>query len=170
MSKTTSLTQAKYYDKPDGEDLAGKLVYTNKWAAAVGIGSATADVLMYSHTKGYLATLARYAFFVAPACGIASSFTFGTYISTRLRGKDDVYNYFVGSVAAGGVVGRWAKSVKAGLFFSGVFCIASIAKRTSINEGWEFFPAIPQGWGNIRSIRQDCSIVDEREPGWTTGK
>lgn len=85
-----TLFDLRYYDKPDGEDLFGKMVYTNKVATYIGIGVATHDVLLYSHTKGYGATLGRYMWYFAPLCGIASAFTMGTFISTRMREKDDV--------------------------------------------------------------------------------
>lgn len=90
-SESKSLLQRNYYDHPEGEDIIGKMIATNKYALAVGIGFSTVDVLLYSHTKGYLATLARYAKFTGPLLGVASAFTLGTFMTTRLRGKDDTY-------------------------------------------------------------------------------
>lgn len=84
-----SLIKRKYYDHPDGEDIIGKMIATNKWAVAVGVAFSTVDVLLYSHTKGYTATLARYVKFTGPLVGIASAFTLGTFMTTRFRGKDD---------------------------------------------------------------------------------
>lgn len=130
MSGKRQISERQYYDKPDGQDLVGKLMYTNKWAAAVGAAAATTDVLMVSHTKGYLNTLGRYIFFIGPTCGIASAFTFGTYISTRLREKDDTYNYFVGSFGAAGVLGAWTRNAKLGLFAGGVFCKYTFERET----------------------------------------
>lgn len=165
-----SLLKAEYYDKPEGEDFAGKLVATNKLAATVGTGLAITDVLLYSHPKGYLATLGRFAYFIGPCCGIASAFTFGTFLSTRLRGKDDCYNYYVGSTGAAGVMGAWAKNFKLGLFCIGAFGIMAWVKKLSIEEGWEFLPNNPKGWGNFRSMQHDFTLTSERQKGWTTGK
>lgn len=84
-----SFIQRKYYEHPEGEDIVGKMIATNKWAVAVGVGFSTVDVLLYSNTKGYMATLSRYIKFTAPLVGVASAFTLGTFMTTRLRGKDD---------------------------------------------------------------------------------
>ena len=82
-------TKAQYYNKPEGEDFVGKMVATNKYMLAGAIPAATMDVLMYSHPKGSLATMARYAKWIGPAMGMASMFTAGAYLAYHLRGKDD---------------------------------------------------------------------------------
>lgn len=87
--KSLSLVQINYYDHPEGEDIIGKMIATNKFAVLVGVAFSTVDVLLYSHTKGYMATLGRYLKFTGPLVGVASAFTLGTFMSTRLRGKDD---------------------------------------------------------------------------------
>jgi NADH dehydrogenase (ubiquinone) 1 alpha subcomplex subunit 11 len=79
----------KYYDSPEGQDAFGKMLVTNKYALAAGLGWSTIDVLMVSHPKGYMPTLSRYVYFTVPAMGMASAFTLGTYFATKLRGKDD---------------------------------------------------------------------------------
>lgn len=81
--------KAKYYDAPEGEDAIGKVFVTNKYALAAGLGWSTIDVLMVSHPKGYMPTIARYLYFTGPMMGMATAFTLGTFLSTRIRGKDD---------------------------------------------------------------------------------
>lgn len=86
-----SLLKSKYYDHPDGEDAIGKAVVTNKYALGTALGWASIDVLMISHPKGYLPTISRYLYFTGPAIGMATAFTIGTFVSTRMRGKNDKY-------------------------------------------------------------------------------
>lgn len=84
-----SFFKPNYYDAPDGKDLFGKLMATNKYAFIVGIWWSTADVLMISRTKGYGPTIARFAFNTLPLMGMASAFTAATYAATNYREKDD---------------------------------------------------------------------------------
>lgn len=84
-------TKAQYYNKAEGDDFVGKMVATNKYMLAGAIPAATMDVLMYSHPKGAIQTLARYARWIGPAMGMASMFTAGAYLACHLRGKDDKY-------------------------------------------------------------------------------
>lgn len=86
-----SIFKSKYYDHPDGEDAIGKAVVTNKYALGTALGWASIDVLMISHPKGYLPTISRYLYFTGPAMGMATAFTIGTFMSTRMRGKNDKY-------------------------------------------------------------------------------
>lgn len=83
------LRSSLYYNKPEGEDLVGKMVATNKYMLAGAIPAATIDVILYSHPKGTLATVARFFKWFGPAVGMASAFTVGVYAATNLRGKDD---------------------------------------------------------------------------------
>lgn len=85
------------------------------------------DVVMYSHPKGYLPTISRFMWWIGPAVGMASAFTTGTYIATNLRGKDDKWNYAVGSCAAGGVAGCWMRSPVVGFGMCLAFCKSSIS-------------------------------------------
>lgn len=84
-----SLVKAGYYDKPEGQDCYGKMLATNSYAAAAGLAWSTIDVLMLSRTKGYIPTIARFAYNIGPFMGIASAFTLTTYLATNARGKDD---------------------------------------------------------------------------------
>lgn len=84
-----SIFKTGYYDKPEGEDMFGKMVATNAYAATAGVAWSTIDVLMLSHPKGYLPTMARFAYNIGPLMGMATAFTLTTYMATNIRGKDD---------------------------------------------------------------------------------
>jgi NADH dehydrogenase (ubiquinone) 1 alpha subcomplex subunit 11 len=133
-----------YYDAPEGEDLTGKMIATNRFALIGALSWAVTDILMLSKPKGYLPTIARMGYFALPAAGMASAFTMTTYAATRIRHKDDHLNYALGAIAAGGVCGAWRKSVGKGLALCGVFAVAAVIKKMSVMEGWEFFPEIKQ--------------------------
>jgi NADH dehydrogenase (ubiquinone) 1 alpha subcomplex subunit 11 len=83
------ILKQQYYQRPEGEDFTGKMVATNKYMFAFAAPLAACDILMYTHPKGALATVATFAKWVGPAAGMASLFTAGTYFSCILRGKDD---------------------------------------------------------------------------------
>ena len=80
------------------------------------------DVVMYSHPKGYIPTIARFMWWVGPSMAMASAFTTGTYLSTSLRGKDDKFNYVVGGCGAAGVAGAWARNPVFGFTMCVFFC------------------------------------------------
>lgn len=79
-----------------------------------GLALATYDVVLYSKPKGVPNILGRYVYITGPMMGIATAFTTVTFAATKLRGKDDGLNYFLGGVAAGGVLGSWCKSFVGG--------------------------------------------------------
>lgn len=81
--------KTQYYAKPDGEDYPGKMIASNRFILMGAIPMAIGDALMYSHTKGYIQTIACFAKWMGPAMGMASAFTTGAYAAQHLRGKDD---------------------------------------------------------------------------------
>ncbi|XP_037948794.1 NADH dehydrogenase [ubiquinone] 1 alpha subcomplex subunit 11 [Teleopsis dalmanni] len=161
-----SILKSEYYDHPEGSDAIGKMVATNKYAAAAGLSWSVFDVLMVSHPKGYLPTLARIAYNTGPLMGMASAFTMTTYVITNVRGKDDRLNYFLGGMAAGCVYGAWKRSVVAGCV-SGLFLgIAGTVKKLSKIEGWEFFPEVHTRYSSISP--HDWTLMTGPPKNWTT--
>lgn len=129
-----SLWERDYYDSPDGQDLAGKFVYMNKWAGFIGFAAGTFDVLMVSHTKGYLATLARYMTFMGPSFGVASAYTVGSYAAHSIRGKDDFFNQIVGAMGAGGALGAATHRPQLGMLAVVAICKLKISLRLLQNN------------------------------------
>ncbi|XP_063710122.1 NADH dehydrogenase [ubiquinone] 1 alpha subcomplex subunit 11 [Culicoides brevitarsis] len=166
--RSTSWLYRQYYDKPDGEDLMGKMIATNRYAVVVGYCYSTIDCLLFSHTKGYMQTIGRFAKFTLPLMGIASTFTVLTFASNRLREKDDTFNYMVGATAAGAVAGAAMKNTQVGFACIIAFCAAGWAKRLSLEEGWLFFPPKEHKiYGDWRVADRDWSLREEGERGWT---
>ncbi|XP_067634178.1 NADH dehydrogenase [ubiquinone] 1 alpha subcomplex subunit 11 [Eurosta solidaginis] len=155
------LKSFQYYNHPEGQDIFGKMVATNKYAAVTGLFYSVADVLMYSKPKGYLPTLGRIAYIIGPMMGMASAFTLTTYASTNIRGKDDKFNYFLGGFAAGGVYGAWQKNHVSGLVVGLFLGIAGGVKKLSKQEGWEFFPNVVHRSGNLFIEEHDFTLMKD---------
>lgn len=52
-----------------------------------------------------------------------------------------------------------------------VIAAAAALKKLSKIEGWEFFPHWDgHGYGGLRHVRNDFTIMAERPRSWTTGK
>ncbi|XP_037024369.1 NADH dehydrogenase [ubiquinone] 1 alpha subcomplex subunit 11 [Bradysia coprophila] len=167
-----SLLKVQYYDKPEGQDVFGKMVATNRTALAFGLVTSTYDVLFYTKPQGYIKTIGRYGYFCGPFVGMASAFTMTTYAANRLRGKDDTWNYMAGACASAGVFGAWRRNFVSGCTMAVFFCIAAAVKKLSISEGWEFFPAWDKHiYGNVRHTKSyDFTLLEERPKGYTTNR
>lgn len=160
----------KYYDTPKGDDIFKKLWVTTKIAGSAGLMWSTADVMLYSYPKGYLQTIGRYAYITGPLVGIAAAFTITSNISASLRKKDDNWNYVLGGIAAGNMVGAWRKSIMVGFLASVGFTVAGLVKKNSLDEGWAFMPPINRQVSGVNSKWYDFSLTEERPKNWTTGK
>lgn len=94
LARKYSLHNFRYYDDPEGENLAGKLVATNRFALQGGLmyGSYMAFANFPEHEKGircYQLVAGRIAYFTLPAIACATAFTTTVYVATRLRKTDD---------------------------------------------------------------------------------
>lgn len=168
----SQLLRYKYYDTPEGQDIFSKTFVTSKYAAFAGLGMATYDVLMYSHPQGFAATAGRFAWYIGPMVGMATAFTVTSNIARNIRGKDDKINYFLGGAAAGSIFSAWQRAPIFAVPAAMILGLAGIIKKTSIEEGWEFFPAFPQATKTIKSVRHDWTLVKDIDElkTWTKGK
>lgn len=161
----------KYFDTPDGEDVLQKLVAVLKPTSLVALGLSTIDVMLYSHPKGYLQTLGRYAYISAPILGMATVFVATTNMLTNLRKEDDRVNWMAGGAAAGAVVGVWRKSPQIGFAAAAAFAGVAAGKKFCVQNGYEMFPEPKHRvHGTLKSIRNDWSLIKDRPGNWTTGK
>ncbi|XP_053614628.1 NADH dehydrogenase [ubiquinone] 1 alpha subcomplex subunit 11 [Plodia interpunctella] len=161
----------KYYDSPEGQDIFKKTFVTSKYAAITGLTAASFDVLMYSHPKGFVNTIGRYAWFIGPMVGMAAAFTVTTNVAQNIRGKNDKINYFLGGVAAGSVFGAWQRNATVAVPLSVLLGVAAVIKKTGVDEGWTFFPEISHATKTIQSVRHDWTLVKDLEEykNFTTG-
>lgn len=168
MSK--SFKEYRYFDTPDGEDTIKKLWVASKLAGVTSLGIATGDVLLYSHPKGYLPILGRYAYVCLPIMGMTTAFVIIKNMATSVRGKDDKFNWVLGACTAGGILGAWQKSTRAGFTACMVFSAAAMVKKHALQNGWTLFDHdLKQQQGGIRSVRHDFTLTKHRPGNWTTG-
>nr|XP_034835620.1 NADH dehydrogenase [ubiquinone] 1 alpha subcomplex subunit 11 isoform X2 [Maniola hyperantus] len=162
----------KYYDTPEGHDVFKKAVVTGKYAALAGLGTATLDVLMYSHPKGFFNTGFRYAYYIGPLVGMATAFTLTANYAHNVRGKDDKINYFLGGAASGAVFGAWQRSLAIGVPAAVLLGVAAITKKMSIEDDWSLFPGFTPASKSIKSVKHDWTLVKDIDElkTWTKGK
>lgn len=87
-----------YYDKPDGEDLFGKILVSAKMTTTVGVLAGVYDALARVKTNSALVQIITGLRPTLYTCGIGVVFASITYMSTRIRGKDDPLNHAIGSM------------------------------------------------------------------------
>lgn len=161
-----------YYDTPEGQDCDKKLWNVLENCALYGLMGSTVDVIMYSHPKGYLPTLGRYAYITLPFMGMGASFVITTCMATNLRKKDDVWNYFLGGATVGAIFGAWRKSIKFGgygsLAFGALFAIRKYCLENGIYNFTE--PEYPKYTNDPRvwSLKRDYSIINDPGRTWKT--
>lgn len=81
--------KAKYYDKPEGEDLLSKLIAVNRPALLYGTVSGLMYACMHSNPACIQTKIGQVLYFVWPFAGAASAFATTTYFSAKFRQKDD---------------------------------------------------------------------------------
>lgn len=81
--------KAKYYDKPDGEDLMSKLIAVNRPAFTYGTVSGLCYAAMHSKPACFQTKFGQVLYFIWPFMGAATAFATVTYFSTKIRQKDD---------------------------------------------------------------------------------
>jgi hypothetical protein len=91
-----------------GHDVLQKFGVIFKPVALTAFAVSTTDVMLYSHPKGYLQTLARYVHFGWPIFGAAAAFVLGHNLAGSIRNKDDKLNW----VYRWGVRGRRLRSLE----------------------------------------------------------
>lgn len=84
------LATVKYYDRPDGEDLLGKLVAINRTVYPYCVVSGLMMGLMEQRTTNLAMAFTRGWHYFWPGFAVASTFAGVSYISHNLRKKDDV--------------------------------------------------------------------------------
>lgn len=90
------LKNFQYYDKPEGQDPINKLLGVSKYGLMTGSSIAIFDGIFYSSCKTTLQALNTWGFWTVPLTSMGLAFASVTYISTNVRGKDDLTNYMLG--------------------------------------------------------------------------
>lgn len=92
----TYLYTVKYYDKPEGQDLLGKLIATNRLCLKYGVTLGVMDACMQTGRtlNHYQSKIGRFVHFLWPTIAVPTAFTTATYFAAKFRQKDDMYGHF----------------------------------------------------------------------------
>lgn len=163
--KNLGIYKREYYDEPEGKDLIGKLIGTNRIGFATGFFTAWVDCSLYTKPKTITGILGRFGYWITPCLGMATTYTIVTYAATNLRGKDDMYgicwNHFyvifdlfhfinrwnpvLGGFCSAGVYGAWMRCHVTG-YTLGLFFGKNIVERLDVNSGIWWFGLILRNW------------------------
>lgn len=83
-------TKYHYYNRPEGEDLMGKIIHLNRLAWGPAMFYGIFDSIMIKQEKTFYTRTARIIHFMWPAAACATAFATGAYAANRIRGKDDL--------------------------------------------------------------------------------
>ncbi|CAG9834860.1 unnamed protein product [Diabrotica balteata] len=169
MSQTKEIKTYSYFDTPDGHDVLEKFWCVMKPASLTAFGIGTIDVVAWSHPKGYLPTLGRYAYMGFPIVGASAAFVLVTNASASLRKKDDNWNWFIGGFSAGSVLGAWKRHAMIGFNCGMFFGILAVCRKIMADNNWEVTPSVtPVATQNAWNY--DFTLTKERPGNWTTGR
>lgn len=108
---------------------------------------------------------------MGPLYAVTTTFCLVTYISTRVRGKDDETNYALGGFAAGALMGPFLKQNLIGAWLAIGCAVVGAVKKNSKLNGWEFYPqptTIRKSiHGDFRTPYRNWTVYDPRPKGWT---
>ncbi|KAJ8925919.1 hypothetical protein NQ315_009771 [Exocentrus adspersus] len=174
MSAKVETRPYRYFDTPDGQDTFKKLWAAMKPTGAVALGVATTDVMLYSHPKGYLPTLARFATIGLPIVGVTTTFVCTTNAVASLRKKDDALNWFVGGFAAGCLFGFITRKATVGFNMGMLLGVAATLRKYSMEtelvgspdlKTHGFLSGVP-----VYPLFPDMTLTEQRPGNWITGK
>lgn len=111
---------------------------------------------------------------MGPLYATASTFCITTYVTTKIRGKDDETNYAIGGFASGVLMGVLLKQNLLGMWL-GVGCaIAGAVKKHSKLNNYEFFPINDRTnkpiYGDFRTPYVNWTLYDARPKGWVAAE
>ncbi|KAM3959262.1 NADH dehydrogenase [ubiquinone] 1 alpha subcomplex subunit 11 [Aphomia sociella] len=149
----------RYYDTPDGCDIPKKAVVTTRYGVIAGLILSTYDVMMYSHAVGFGPVLKRYMYHTVPLGLMGATFAVVANGMARLRDVDDVWNYFLGGLACGPIVGSYLGS-RHGILLGGLALgVIGMVKKDSIDNCYSLIPDPPSHMNSVRSWRRDYTLV-----------
>ncbi|KAK4885106.1 hypothetical protein RN001_001377 [Aquatica leii] len=155
-----------YFDYQDGDKTEKKLWIATKHVGLAALFASTADVLLYSHPKGYAAALGRYGYFCVPLLGMSSAFVLFTDLATNIRNKNDKLNWVIGACAAGVIFGAWRRSGAATFFGSALFSGMALIKKDALQNDYVLLDLPTRlKHGGIRTSR-DYTLTAHRPGNW----
>lgn len=101
----------------------------------------------------------------------ATTFVVVSNLSGSIRKKNDEYNWLIGGLAAGNVVGAYFKNVRVGFIATTFFGLLAMGiKVAHLNNFPLYEERFVLGDGGATSHKQDWTLTRERPRNWTTGR
>ncbi|KAL7300202.1 hypothetical protein TKK_0007045 [Trichogramma kaykai] len=98
-----------YFDKPDGQDPIGKILGLAPYGVVTGTWCTLFDACLVSHCTNAKQFLNTAGYWMVPLTGMCLAFSGVTYVSTKIRKKDDKVNYVLGALASGSILHAWQR-------------------------------------------------------------
>lgn len=166
----------KYYDTPDGQDIAKKLLYINSVTIKFGLTHGLFESISPEDPpKNWQAFTVRTLSYCKPYLVIPSLACIGIYSATKWRGEDDAWNYVIGGIAGGAYYGKWM-----GNFYGGVghsLILASILGAYKFLRDRNYNVAFDAGsvtqfrTQTMRTLKTtDFTYTEERPRTWYTAE
>lgn len=83
-------TKYHYYNRPEGEDLFGKLIHFNSLVFKPALMWGLYDAIAVRQEKTPFLRTVRTLYYVVPTMACATAFVTGAYAANRIRGQDDL--------------------------------------------------------------------------------
>lgn len=138
------------------------------------IGDCVTKLYTITTVLYYLTTICRLGQLMTPMIAATSTFCIASHVSYKIREKDDEMNYAIGGFSAGTLYGILMNNKSIGLWL-GIGCaIIGVAKKHSMLNGYEIFPAFPKHripvYGNFRTPYRNWTLYDMRPKGWVAAE
>ncbi|XP_043279939.1 uncharacterized protein ND-B14.7 [Venturia canescens] len=141
------LNKPRYYDTPEGQAPFEKIVACAKKAIVAGVFIGGLDCVWHTDAKNFGEVVNCMSYWVVPMVGMASTWASVTYISTKVRGKDDWVNYVVGAAACAPIIHAWKKTHSYTIWGTTIAMIAARAAKDKADNGWEIAPEVRHNYG-----------------------
>ncbi|CAK9302903.1 unnamed protein product [Gordionus sp. m RMFG-2023] len=161
--KYKKFVKYKYFDTPDGQDVCKKMYYTSATTTQAGILFSCYQVLLKELTPTWQHGVVRAASLTWPFTVAGLLYSGTTFMSCRLRNKDDELNHFFGGLSVGlAIYYRYKRPSYAwgyGLFLGVVGLVFKSLKKTDMgNSSWS--------QALISSCESRCITYDDKIVDW----
>lgn len=105
-----------------------------------------------------------------PFVAAAATFVATSNISGSVRKKDDQYNWFIGGVSTGSILGAYYKSYRIGFICSTILGLGLLGVKLAHLNKYELYSLPDKMIGEAAtSHKYDFTLTKERPRNWTTG-
>ncbi|EFN60363.1 hypothetical protein EAG_02075 [Camponotus floridanus] len=129
----------KYSAAPEGQQPFEKVFGLSKYGLCSSTLIGAYDCIVVSQTLTFWNTVNTMSYWVIPITAMCATFASVAYTVTKIRGKDGYANYFLASLATGGVFYQWQRCAVKSHSFTIALIVCSMLKKHSDFNGWKPF-------------------------------